>query len=72
MYARQDTADHISLGAGVTPGMRVTPASQLLARTGTAAAAAAAGAGKALFPMFEHLANNMIGGDNPALLEELK
>lgn len=57
---------------GPTPGQRPTPASQLLLRTGNAAAAAAAGAGKALLPVFEHLANNMIGGDNPALLQELK
>ncbi len=47
-----------------------TPASQLLLRTGNAAAAAAMGAGKALFPVFDTLANNVIG-DNPELVHEL-
>lgn len=34
-------------------------------------AAVVAGAGKALFPMFDTLANSVIG-DNPHLLEELR
>ncbi|KAL6759860.1 hypothetical protein V8C86DRAFT_2565909 [Haematococcus lacustris] len=56
---------------GLGTGGRLTPTSQLLARTSTAAVAAAAGAGKALFPLLDSLANNMIG-DNPHLVEELR
>ncbi|GFH10043.1 uncharacterized protein HaLaN_05286 [Haematococcus lacustris] len=60
----------MAVGALGTGG-RLTPTSQLLARTSTAAVAAAAGAGKALFPLLDSLANNMIG-DNPHLVEELR
>ena len=56
---------------GRTPGPGAyglaTP-SQMLLKTGSAAAAAA---GKALFPVLDSLANSVIG-DNPALLEEIR
>ncbi len=57
-------------GRGSQPGhgnQAVTPAS-VLARTGNAAAAAA---GKALFPVFDTLANAVIG-DNPELVDALR
>lgn len=60
--------------AGTPGGPRAasTPGSQLLLRTGNAAAAAAAGAGKALMPMFDSLSNFVGMGNNQELLEELR